>query len=379
MPSMRTQPGTPAEVELVLLLSNPLLDADSASRVRQLGAQLLDWNQVFGMLIMHRTAGLAWRNMLVHDLGKPADFKPEYVLPVIEVLAKGQALLAIEQAVQSSKIAQALEQAGIRNVVLKGSALAILGYGDLGLRISNDTDILVSRADLTKANHVMNGLSYIQGTWDIAQNLAIPACRREIAKYTLYSHQTFPYVKAMPYESMMERHQVDMHFSVDVGTSNDTDDAVADMLSRRISIEPIAGSPLWSVSPEDMFVFVCVNFAREARVRTETMELVDLVLYKVVDVLALLNSRSYPVTPERILDRVTELRMANEVYFALHHVAELFPAHTPEALLNALRPESTAYLDAVQDFASPDAPWHSWKSPVTERFFNTRRILELTD
>jgi hypothetical protein len=373
----------PPEVELVLLLSNPLLGDDGAKRARQLGAQLLDWNQVFGMLVMHRTLALAWKNIVDHELGSPQDFKPEYVLPMLEVFAKGQAALAHEHVMFSSEIAQALEQAGIGNVVLKGPALAMLAYGDLGMRISNDTDILIHRADLTRAHRVMHQLGYMQGTWDFSQHTVVPASRQQIIQHTIYSHETFPYVVPAPGSRMMERHQVDMHFSVDIDTANSTDAVVSDMLSQRIPIEPSPESRFWSVNQEDMFVFVCVNFAREARLRTETVELVDLVLYKLVDVLGLLGNRTYPLDETRVLARVAQLGMAQEVYFALHHLAELFPGHAPLELMEALRPDSVSYIDEVQDFAAPpntaQARWHSYSSPIIDRFFNTWRLLELVD
>lgn len=370
------------EIELALLLSNPLIGPSEAARVCQLGSGLLEWNQVFGMLVMHRTLGLAWRNIVEHDLGRPADFRPEYVLPVLEVFAKGQSLLAREHAAASSRIAQALERGGVQNVVLKGPTLAALGYGSVDLRISNDTDVLVHRCDLTRAHRIITGLGYVQGVWDVSKATVNPVSREEIVKHTLYSHETFPYVLPAPDAQMMDKHQVDMHFSVDIDTPSDSDDAVRQMLSRRIAMEPAPGCPMWSVSAEDMLIFVSVNFAQEARLRTETEELVDLVLYKVVDVLALLNSSNYPLNTEVLLSRVAEFGVAREVYFALHHVAALFPVHAPLALLEELRPDSLDYIDEVQDFASPQhapqAPWHSWKSPIIDRFFDTRRLLELT-
>lgn len=371
------------EIELVLLLSNPRLGAPMTGRVRQLTSSLVDWNQVFGMLVMHRTFGLAWRNIMEHDLGRPADFKPAYVLPVMEAFAKGQSLLAHEHAARSAAMSLALEGASIGNVVLKGPALAALGYGSVELRISNDTDILVHRSDLSIADQVLTELGYVQGTWDLSKRVIIPASRHEILQHTIYSHETFPYVLATPDSIVMDRHQVDLHFSVDIDTPNDTDDVVSDMLSRRISVEPAAGCAMWTLSPEDMLVFVSVNFTREARLRTETMELVDLVLYKVVDLLALLSSQSHPLDHGRLLRRVAQCGMEREVYFALHHLAELFPGSVPAALLAAVRPACLDYLDQVQDFASPphmpQAPFRTWKSPIIDRFFNTRRLLELTD
>jgi predicted Zn-ribbon and HTH transcriptional regulator len=372
--------GVEPEVELVLLLSAPVLRAEEVERARFLLGELLDWNRVMGMLVMHRTIGVAWQNLARHGLATAEVFRPDCVLPVVEISARGQELLAHEQAVLAGHLLTALQEAGVRGVVLKGLALAALAYRTLGMRLSQDLDLLVERSDLGRADEVLRGLGYVQGTWNVAAARPEPASRQEVMKHTVYSHETFPYVRGVPDSTVMDRHVVDLHFSIELNTALDSDDAVRRLLSRRRLLEPMPGVPLWSLSAEDMFVFVCVHFAREARLRTETEELVDLVLYKVVDLLALLDAG---LDVARVARYTGELGMEREVYFALHHVRELYPEKAPELLIEELRPESTTYVDQVQDFASPahkcQAAWRTWRSPVAKRFFDTRRILEITD
>lgn len=368
------------EVELVLLLSSPILRADEVNRARFLLRELLDWNRVMGMLIMHRTMGVAWRNLIDHRLAAAEIFRPDYVLPVIEVCARGQELLAHEQTILASDLLSALNKGGVRGVVLKGVALAAMAYRTLGMRLSQDLDLLVERRDLGRANDVLLESGYAQGAWDATAERVIPASRQEIMKHTLYSHETFPYVKCTSDSTIMARHVVDLHFSIELNSEVGSDQAVRRLLSRRARLAPLPGVSVWSLSAEDMFVFVCVHFAREARLRTETEELVDLVLYKLVDLVALLETG---LNEGRLAEYARELGMQREVYFALHHINELYPARAPKRLMGELRPESTDYVDQVQDFASPahkcQAAWRTWKSPVVKRFFDTRRILEITE
>lgn len=371
------------EVELALLLSSPVLDTSEVARARHLVSQLLDWNQVFGLLVMHRTISVAWQNIVDNGLGDPRDFKPEYVLPVIEAFARGQDLLAEDHLRYASRLVREFEGVGIRSAVLKGEAMAAMGYRRLGMRISNDTDILIRRTDLAAAGQLMADLGYVQGSWDLARRVVVPATRNEIVKHTVYSHETFPYVKPVTDARMMDRHTVDVHFSVELNTTVDSDAAVSDLLDRRIRIEPAPQMPLWTLRPEDMFVFACVHFTREAQLRTETVELVDLVLYKLIDLLALLANDTYPITVTELLGRTRELGMARDVYFALHHLTELFPGKVSARLIEELKPDSIDYIDEVQDFATPphkcQATFRRWKSPIIERFFNTRRLLEITE
>lgn len=367
------------EVELALLLSAPSLRPDEVERVRFLLRELIDWNRMMGMLVMHRTMGVAWRNLLQHGLAAAEFFRPDYVLPVVEVCARGQELLAGEQLAMATKLLSAFDDAGVPGVVLKGIALAAMAYPALGMRLSQDLDLLVARGDLGRAHKVLSDFGYVQGNWDATALDVVAATRHEIMKHTVYSHETHPYVLGTPDSSIMARHVVDLHFSVELNTATDSSDAVRQLLARRAMLEPVPGMPIWSLSAEDMFVFVCVHFAREARLRTETEELVDLVLYKVVDLVALLEAG---LDLDRVLEYAGATAMTREVYFALHHVNELYPGRVPQRLLDELRPESTDYVHQIQDFASPahkcQATWRTWKSPIVKRFFDTRRILEIT-
>jgi hypothetical protein len=49
---------------------------------------------------------------------------------------------------------------------------------------------------------------------------------------------------------------------------------------------------LSTVSPTDMLIFTCLHFTREAVHRSEVLALKDLVLYKLVDILALITDRN---------------------------------------------------------------------------------------
>ena len=367
------------EVELVLLLSAPTLQADEVERCRFLLRQLLDWNRVMGMLVMHRTVGAAWRNLSDHGLASADVFKPDYVLPVVEICAKGQEELARQQTIIASRLLAALADAGVRGVVLKGAALGALAYRALGMRLSHDLDLLVERPHLGAAHRALSGFGYVQGTWEASNASVVPATREEILKHTVYSHETFPYVRGVPDSALLDRHIVDLHFSIDLNRELGNDDIVTRLLDRRTTLEPIAGAPIYSLSLEDMFVFVCVHFAREARLRTETEELVDLVLYKITDLVALLEAG---LDQELVVRYAYEAGMEREVYFALHHLSELYPTRAPGRLMDRLRPESTEYVHQIQDFASPahkcQAVWRTWKSPIVKRFFDTRRILEIS-
>jgi Uncharacterised nucleotidyltransferase len=154
-------------------------------------------------------------------------------------------------------------------------------------------------------------------------------------------------------------------------TSNRRDGVVADLLSRRVRL---GDPPLWSLDPVDTFIFCCVHFAKEAVYHAEVVRLKDLVLYKLVDLVALLDATDHPIDPPALVSRSTELGLGDQVYHALFHAAQLFRDRVPAALLAALRPADDAYVHEVSD---DTGQVYRWTTTVVERFFDIQRLARL--
>jgi hypothetical protein len=89
----------------------------------------------------------------------PAEAPPRFAEAVeAEVAANRSRGLALEAL--SAKFVARLEQTGIRTLVLKGPLQARRLHGDVGFRLSNDVDLLVSRSDLGAAARALEGFGY---------------------------------------------------------------------------------------------------------------------------------------------------------------------------------------------------------------------------
>jgi hypothetical protein len=355
------------ETEAALLWSIPRLRPAELDRLRELLYTRLDWTRVLGILATHRTMGVAWHNVLRHLIGERGALVPTYLFKGLEVAYKGQAAIAREQIVSTLELLDALSAEGIPAVVLKGAGVARMAYPDLGMRVFNDNDVLVEHGRIADAGAVLHRLGYVQGSWDYDAGTVRPARRADILKYPVSSHQTHPYQRPVDGPAL-ECHRVDLHFSVDLTTSNRTDAVVGDLLRRRVTVgEP----PLWTVDPTDMFVFCCVHFAREATHYGEVARLKDLVLYKLVDLLALLDGA---VEPAGIAGRSVEFGATDQAYHALFHLDALFPGRVPPDLLATLRPDAA---DRVHEVVDGDRRVYRWEAPIVERFFDNRRFTRL--
>jgi hypothetical protein len=361
------------EVEAALLWSTPRLRPDELARLRGLLYARLDWNRVMGLMATHRTMGVAWHNVLQHLIEERGVLlTSNHLFKGLEVTYKGQLIMTREQNAFSVELLDALTVEGIPCAMVKGGAVAGMAYPSLGMRVFNDNDLLVEHARLAQVGAVLRALGYEQGSWDYAKGAVRPALRRDILRFPINSHQTHPYMRPTPGARTLECHRLDVHFSVDLMTSNRTDDLVRDLLDRRIQV----GEPgMWALHPVDMTIFCCMHFFKEAIAYDEVVRLKDLILYKLVDLLALLGNEDYPVDRDALVARSIAMGVPEQVYYALYYADHLFPGRIPAGLLTALRPASDDYLHQVTD-TDGGVCW--WESPIAERFFDSQRFAELS-
>jgi hypothetical protein len=365
------------EVQLALLLSAPNLRPVEVDELRRLAMAPLDWNKVIGILILHRTASQAWSNLVHYELSTHGKFRPTAALSVLHTIFRSQQIKTQDQIACNVELIRRLDEAGILCAIMKGTAVARMGYRHLGARIFSDNDFLFNRRDIPAVGELLKELGYIQGSWNSASGKIRPATRSEIILHPLTSHETFPYVRMTPEAVMLESHHVDVHFSVDLLTSNRNDDTVRDLLARRICVKGNESGHLWALNQHDMFVFLCVHFQREACNRREVEELIDYMLYKLVDLLVLMDNTEFPIDLSEVARRAREQGFEREVFFALAYLHTLYPDRLGDETLRAVQPEgSTEFL---HELTYNGEPFHRWRDPITERFFNPRRVAELPD
>lgn len=116
----------------------------------------LDWARVVRAVERHRVAGF------VHDglaaAGAPS--APGHLLDAIGERASADSLRNLRFAGEGIRLVRLLRDAGIDVMVLKGSSLMILAYGDLAIRQSRDLDLLVPVGSIIQADEVCQRAGY---------------------------------------------------------------------------------------------------------------------------------------------------------------------------------------------------------------------------
>jgi len=147
----------------------------------------LDWIKIAGILLNHRLGGY-----FLFGLGEQQKRKvPKEIVKALELLSLGQTVRQKELNSEIEKISESLEKTDIRYAGLKGVIFGTEMY-QIGMRRSNDIDILVYEEDLDKIDNVLRGLGYIETN---NKTTMIEAAKREKVIQRMNYHDLVPYIK----------------------------------------------------------------------------------------------------------------------------------------------------------------------------------------
>lgn len=107
---------------------------------------------------------------------------PGEVLDGMRQVARNAGRAGLGRIAAQAEIARALQQAGIRFLVLKGVPLSVLLFNDPVRRSSGDIDLLVAPADFATARRVLRDLGYqlAPGMPPLGEDTAPQACPRDL-------------------------------------------------------------------------------------------------------------------------------------------------------------------------------------------------------
>jgi hypothetical protein len=115
-----------------------------------------DWTEYLRMVDRHRTPALSWAALKrVPDLAIP-----ESARKGLQERSDACRLQAVRHSLMQAEIVKAFDRAGIPVMTLKGTILSLNLYGDLGLRQSNDLDLVVIPGDISRAQACLESLGW---------------------------------------------------------------------------------------------------------------------------------------------------------------------------------------------------------------------------
>lgn len=112
----------------------------------------IDWKKVLDLAVYHRVHPRVAANS--------AGVMPEEVRSRIAGAARANAHAALLNLARTREAIQLLESQSVHVIVLKGPLLARELYGDYGLRVAGDIDLLVRESDLPRAARILGDAGY---------------------------------------------------------------------------------------------------------------------------------------------------------------------------------------------------------------------------
>jgi hypothetical protein len=115
----------------------------------------LDWSRFLRVVTRHQIHGLVNDGLRRAQVAAAPEIKRE-ISTQAETLVRESLIMAAE----AVRLQDLLDKAGLEALFFKGTSLALLAYGNLGLRSSKDIDLLVSPRALPPATALIASLGY---------------------------------------------------------------------------------------------------------------------------------------------------------------------------------------------------------------------------
>ncbi|SFK99863.1 nucleotidyltransferase domain-containing protein [Brevibacillus centrosporus] len=360
------------EKQIVILLSKAKLVQSEVELLITLLNTHMNWSTVVGLLQTHRLVGIAWGNVSKYLISEGIDtIVFSKLLNFLRNMHTVQYEKAQTQCRQLLEICEEFEKHDIKYCILKGIVLSEYGYNDAGARDFNDNDILIHPNQIKEAITILEQKGYVQGKISLKEKTVIPVQRKETLFWSMVSHEVHPLILKLDDNKFLDFHIVDLQYSIDLNTANRTDLLVDRLLRRRIQID-IKGSSISTLTWEDMLVFVCHHFYKEAISYRDVQSYRDLLLYKICDIANLIVSKKIEIDWDTFIQRAKELNVTNGVYFALHYTNLVYTDIVPYDVLNTLKPDEINYLHEVYNYDS-DTLAIQWDDNIIDRIFDMNR------
>ena len=293
-----------AEDTLLFACARTKIDRDTSKRIQELLDQGIDWTYVTQRAIHHRIVPLVYQS-LRQDFADRVPAAAMAELQHVHGIIVRQNLFLLTKLVRLMTL---LDESGIAAIPFKGPVLAVLAYGNFGLRQFGDLDILVHPDDFQKTRDLLLARGHQVGSeqrWECS--LVDPADGVAVDLHQAITPHNFP---------------VPFNFRT---------------FQQNLQAIPVAGKTIPTFCPEEMLIVLCVQLAKDGW-GTNVLR-----LSKICDIAELL--RIHPdLDWERVLAEAKGLRSLHILSFALSFSRELLDAPVPALALQPIARRNYAAL-----------------------------------
>lgn len=242
--------GFPQELKLMLFMIQS--DSTSQPSVMEAMAENIDWNLFMRLVYHHRLYSVIYLQIKHANMS----FVPANVVESLRQEYTANTFRMLHLTAEMEQVCSTLDGQGIRNITLKGPALAHDLYGDISMRTSKDLDILIPLEDVEAAEEVLETLGYV--TKEGRRITAVQSWKwRE--HHVCYMHP-------------VKRTQVEVHWRLNPDSGKESDFEVLWKRSRLCSYNQ---TPVRMLEKEDLWVYLVTHGARHGWFRLRWLMDID--------------------------------------------------------------------------------------------------------
>jgi hypothetical protein len=347
------------EEQLLLCCARTRVEAANAQRITTLLQEDIDWNYLLPLAFRHNVAPLLFRSL---EAVAPAAVPQE-----VRAQLKGQIQVNIQGNLFLTKellnLLTLFGQHRIPVIPYKGPVLAASIYGDLGLRPSNDLDILVQERHIVQALDVLvsHGYQMIRPSSIVQTEKSLQSIRiNELIQKSLWAYQLI-------FSHPERQGIVELHWRITPKYIFPNSSA---WLWENLKPVMVGGSTVFTFAPENLLWFLCVHGTKHQWKRLSWL----------CDIAELI--RVYPeLNWEQVIVRATMLGVERRLYLGLLLVSCMLNTPLPGAVEKKI--QSTPHIKTlVQQVTEKvfDKGEHTPRIPYLERFlFQLRAMDHITD
>jgi len=293
-------------------------DARGARRMRELLRGELDWEKLGWLAERERAAPVLWGELQAIE-GVPGKLPPQASHLQRLAMVSEFRMLHLEQRLADSL--EALSDAGIDVMLLKGAALALTVYGSFVRRPMIDVDVLVREDEALRARDVL-----LEDGWMSTETEEFESFYRR--------HHHLP--------TLVDGRGLDMQLEVHTGLffeGNPFDFPIADLWRRAVPVT-VRGRTVYVPNRQDQLLHLCLHFAWSHMMSTGAWRTFR-------DLRALMDAGD--LKWDEFVALARRSRGASCCYWTLRLARNLVEVPVPDEVLAALRPPMTSsMLDRVE-------------------------------
>ena len=275
--------------------------------IRRAVVPALDWARVERVTARHRVAGFVRDGLKQAGIAVPADNNDR-----IAEAAKRAAHLALDMARESLRLQQAFDAADVPALFVKGSSLAMLAFGQLGIKQSWDIDLVTTPEQGRRARALLEQSGYV---------LSGPALSAE------QFDRLVEWGKEAEFHHPVSGLWVELHWRL-----IDNASLLADVAPfEAVQAIPLAGATLRTLNDDALFAYLCVHGTMHAWARLKWL----------ADVAAFLAKRD-SAEIDRLYEKSLELGAGRAPAVTLLLCARLLGTPLSPALAETIQRDRTA-------------------------------------